>query len=603
MTFSKLLKLFAGVLPALAFVSCSGSGGGDDGTDSGLGTVNVALTDAASDEIDRFEVDVKAIDLVKQDGAVVHALPVTARVDFADLVELAELVNSAIVPAGTYLQAEITLDFTGAEIHIAGAAANATVLNSSGAPLQGTLKMKVELDAKRPLVVSSGLTRFLTIDFDLDASTSVDAGLNTVTVSPVLVAEVELDRHRIQRVRGRLVAVDTGSQSFDLLVRPFRSKESVFGTLPVFTNAETHFEINGVSHEGAGGMAALALLPEGSEVIAVGEFHAGNGSYLALDVLAGSSASGGTMDVVQGHVASRSGNTLTLIGTTVDRPNGTISFNANVAVELTPATTRVNRQFAADILNTGAVSVGQRITAIGTLGGTTGAFVLNPTQSVRLLVTKITGAVKTVSTGGLTLDVQRFDFRPAAAFNFTGTGAPEDDADPKEYRVVTGALNLAGIHAGSPVRLYGFVAPFGFAPPDFEAAALVDVSAVAALMEVIWKSDSDVQFGELGNGKIELDLSDSPLIHHVLRAGEVTDLTQLADVSLEADDDPRVIFAIKDGLTVTVHQDFTAFLEDLTSRLAGGKTARRLCALGHFNDATGELSARVASVVLKSASG
>ncbi len=316
-------------------------------------------------------------------------------------------------------------------------------------------------------------------------------------------AEVELDRHRIQRVRGQLEAVDTGSQSFDLQVRPFRLKESVFGTLPVFTNGETHFEINGVSHQGAGGMAAMALLPEGSEVIAVGEFHASNGSFLALDVLAGSSASGGTMDVVQGHVASRSGNTLTVIGATVDRPNGTISFNANVAVELNPATTRVNRQFAADILNTDAVSVGQRITAIGTLSGSPGAFVLNPTQSVRLMVTKLTGAVKAVFPGALTLDVQRFDFRPAAAFNFTGTGAAGDDADPKEYRVVTGALNLAGLDAGSPVRIYGFVTPFGFAPPDFEAATLVDVSAVAALMEVIWKTDSDVQFGELGNGKID----------------------------------------------------------------------------------------------------
>ncbi len=145
MTFTKLLKLFACILPALAFVSCNGSGSGDDGTGSEVGTVNVALADAASDEIDRFEVDVKAIDLVKTDGAVVHALPVTTRVDFADLVELAELVNSATVPVGTYLQAEITLDFAGAEIHIAGATSNAIVLNSTGGPLQGTLKMKVEL--------------------------------------------------------------------------------------------------------------------------------------------------------------------------------------------------------------------------------------------------------------------------------------------------------------------------------------------------------------------------------------------------------------------------------------------------------------------------
>jgi hypothetical protein len=602
MTFTKLLKLSACLFPVLAFVSCSkGGGGGTGGSDAG--TVNVALADAPSDQLDRFAVDVKAIDLVREDGAVVHALPLTTRVDFADLLEVAELVNSATVPVGTYTQAEITLDFTGAEVHIAELASNASVLDSNGQPLQGILKMKVDLDKKGPLVVFPGLTSLLTIDFNLDASTSIDAVLNTVTVSPILVAEVELDRHRIHRISGQLEAVDVEGRSFDLQVRPFRLKKSVFGTVSVHTDNETSFEINGVSFEGAPGMAALAALPAESEVIAVGEFKAGNGSFEARDVLAGSSASGGTMDVVRGHVTSRSGNTMTLIGATVDRPDGTITFNANVSVDLNPATTHVNRQFTADILNTDAVSVGQRITAIGTLGGSAGTFVLNPTQSVRLLVTKLTGAVKAASPGSLSLDVQRFDFRPASVFNFAGTGAAGNDADPKEYQVDTGALNLTGIDAGSPVGVYGFVTPFGSAPPDFEAATLVDVGDVGAFLVVVWKTDSDVQFSELGNGKIDLDLSDSPLTHHVFRAGEVTDLKHFTDPGIEAKDDKRVVFAIKDGLTVTVHKNFAAFLGDLAARLSNGKTARKLCALGHFDDFTGELTARVAAVVLESASG
>src|SRR5262245_41324213 len=187
---TKLLKLFACFLPLVVFSSCNSSGGDDDGADPGVGTVNVALADAATDEIDRFEVNVKAIDLVKEDGAVVQALPRVARVDFADLVQLAELVNTASVPAGTYTEAEITLDFAGAAVHIAGAATNATVLDANGQPLAGSLKLKVQLDGKRPLVVLANVSRYLIIDFDLDASTTVDTALNTVTVSPVLVAEV-----------------------------------------------------------------------------------------------------------------------------------------------------------------------------------------------------------------------------------------------------------------------------------------------------------------------------------------------------------------------------------------------------------------------------
>jgi len=304
------------------------------------------------------------------------------------------------------------------------------------------------------------------------------------------------------------------------------------------------------------------------------------------------------MDVVTGNVASRNGNTLTLIGATVDRPNGTINFNTNVTVELNPATTRVTREFNVDILNTGAVSVGQRIRATGTLAGST----LNPAQFVRLLVTKITGEVKGIGTGGVAVDVQHFDFRPVGDFNFTGTGAAVD-ADPKEYRVETGSIDLTGIAIGSPVRVFGFVTPFATAPPDFEATSLVDVGNVAALLEVVWKADSDVQFGEMGNGKIDLDLSDSPTIHHVIRAGEVTDLTTFTDVSIHSVTDTRVIYAIKDGLTVTVHKDFNAFVEDLAARLTAGKMARKICALGRFDDATGALSAQVASVVLKAASG
>ena len=120
---------------------------------------------------------------------------------------------------------------------------------------------------------------------------------------------------------------------------------------------------------------------------------------------------------------------------------------------------------------------------------------------------------------------------------------------------------------------------------------------------MVWKPDSDVQFGEVGNGRIELDLADSPLIHHVVRAGQLTDLSKLAEVGVEAEESTRVVFAIKDGLTVTVHKEFPAFLEDLIDRLEAGKTARRIYALGHFDDTTGTLSARAVSVVLKSASG
>jgi KamA family protein len=63
------------------------------------------------------------------------------------------------------------------------------------------LTVDLIFDSKRRLVVAPGLPRILTLDFDLDASTEVDAGANTVKVSPVLFVDMDLQRPHVRRVR------------------------------------------------------------------------------------------------------------------------------------------------------------------------------------------------------------------------------------------------------------------------------------------------------------------------------------------------------------------------------------------------------------------
>ena len=69
----------------------------------------IGLTDADGDFLS-YSVDVVSLTLTKADGAIVETLPMRQRVDFADLVDLTELVTAATIPNGDYVGASIRLD-------------------------------------------------------------------------------------------------------------------------------------------------------------------------------------------------------------------------------------------------------------------------------------------------------------------------------------------------------------------------------------------------------------------------------------------------------------------------------------------------------------
>jgi uncharacterized protein DUF4382 len=587
--------LLLGLLP----IGCSNSGGSASGGASAKsGTLEISLADASSDQIDRFEVDLKAIDLVKKNGAIVHALPITTRVDFAELVDVAEILDTITVPLGSYIEADLTLDFSAAAIHIAGAANPATALTENGAPLTGVLTVKIQLDAQRPLVIAPGLTHLLTFDFDLDASTTVDVGANTVTVSPVLVADIDLERPRVHRVRGPLEQVNVDGGNFFIDLHPFRVKESRFGSLQVFAATDTDFEVNGIPYVGLAGLEAMASLDRFTGVIAEGGYL-NDGRFVATSVVAGSGVPGGTLDVVRGHVTSRTGNDLTVIGADLDRSQGSVTFNTNVSIHLNAGVTRVIRELSQSPFSIDDISVGQKIVAFGTISGSVGALVLDPVQQVRMLRTKLTGKVKSTGAGGLTMEVQLIGLRQPSIFNFAGTGPAGFPADPADYQVATGSINLAGLQAGSPIRVFGFVTHFGTAPPDFEALSVVDVSGVGALMEIVWQaSGTHQQFQTLSAEKMVFDLTDSPTTHHVVRALAVTDLSQLSATTLSpASADPG-FYVVSEAGTVSVFKLFADFVNHIQARLADGKRVKRLCSLGHFDDGSVEMKSMVVSVVI-----
>ena len=127
------------------------------------------------------------------------------------------------------------------------------------------------------------------------------------------------------------------------------------------------------------------------------------------------------------------------------------------------------------------------------------------------------------------LDLQTIENWPVSIYNFTGNGPAA--VTPASYMVDTGTLALpAGTTAGSPLQIVGLVAPFGSAPPDFNATAIHAESSAPARLQVDWTSaGTTTPFATLTAAGLTIDLADPALTSAVIRIGsETIDMKTLA---------------------------------------------------------------------------
>lgn len=492
--FARGMRLSVLILAGLVLTACGG--GSSDATNvTGSGAVVVGLTDAEGD-FATYTVDVLSLSLTKANGVVVETLPLATRLDFARYTDLTEFLTAATVPSGIYVKGSMVLDYSNADIWVENAGGEAvrvdTLVDNSGNPLD-RLEVSVRLENRNQLSVVPGVPAHLTLDFDLKASNQVvfDAGgVPSVTVSPVLLAEVNAEHNKTHRLRGSLKAVDTAAGEFELYLRPFRhriaDRQHHFGELSVATDNETMFEIDGTSYQGEAGLAVMEMLTQFSAVSVEGDIHLDPRRFLAGQVYAGSSVPGGDRDVVRGSVVARDGDSLTVRGATLLRRDGAVSFNDTVTVQLADST-RVGKQLSMEPAATGDVSVGQRVTVFGTVtNADTRSLEMDAANGyLRMELSAVRGT--RVALAGIpeqplpfVVDVMTINGRNVALYDFSGTGSdPSSDTDPTHYEVDTGALELSAIAADAPLALRGHVTPFGQAPLDFVAQTIVDRSAVA----------------------------------------------------------------------------------------------------------------------------
>jgi hypothetical protein len=519
-------------------------------------------------------VDVVSLSLEKANGDTVETLPLRQRVDFAELVGLTELVTAATIPNGTYGGASITLDYADADVTVElnGDPVEATVLDANGNAL-GVTTLDIRLDDANHVIIAPGQPSLLQLDFDLAASHQVDITTDPVTAfaSPFVVATV-------LRVRGPLVSVNTNASSYIIDLRPFNHPSARLGMFTVETTFATAFEIDGVEYEGAVGLAQLAGKPAGTHTAAFGVLDLQDRSFTAEAVLAGDSVPGARFDVVRGDIT-------VLIGpdTIVARDGG-----------------------GRNLLRPGAISVGQRIHAFGevTATPTVETLALDATEGrVRMNLTHLSGSVIAANPGLVALDLFAIDGCRPAIFDFAGTGvSPASDADPDNYEVATGSLGILGLTPDSPVRVFGFVTPFGFAPPDFVGRTVVDFSGIRAVLGVGWGGDgTTAPFLAMGPDGLVVDAEnpDLGLRHHLKIRPRIWDITAFASPVTVAPATGRTLFALGEPGSVEVFAEWERFVERLTEKLNGGSTAQAMFASGAFDVGSTTLTANYLAVALK----
>jgi hypothetical protein len=608
--------------------------------DSGFGIAWVTLTDTPGD-FTAYVVTVDSITLTGVANGVITAVATPEVVDFTKLSDISELWSSASVPNDTYTSATITLDYTTANIAVMvnGAPQKATVLGPTGAAVT-TVSTVVNFDPVNRMVVvptlSSSSAQRLAIDFNLPASNVVNLATNpaTVTVNPFFTVSTSSPDTKPIRVRGPLINSSVNVGTYTVYVRPFFDEVDSLGSLTIFNDANTIYQLNGSTYTGSPGLSALSQTSAGTTMTAAYVNFVPTatlnpavtaGKFNAYYVVGGSTLEDFYTQGLEGDVIARSGNTLTLRGATLQLNDGTsVYLETPDSVLLVGPSTIVTSEdnTALTGLNYNSIAVGQHVIARGiyelpasgvTTLDATGSSATN-TGSVRLISTHIVGALVSTAADSLALNLQTIQNWPVSIFNFAGNGASAaQDSIPSSYVVNTGSLTIPAAAAGDPLWVTGITAPFGSAPPDFLASSVNAESAVAASLQVTWGAGGTITpFAALSSTGLSIDLANANYAAGFIRIGsESIDLTSLPA-------SPQIVPAVPPAATpglpavylplfavgnpaattgISVFNNFSTFATTLTTSIVAASPAVTFVANGLYDRTSNTFTASSIDVV------
>lgn len=596
------LAALTSVLFAFNLSGCGQDNSNSNNNATDNGEVIIGLTDAQGD-FAHYIVNVKSITLTKANGAEVNTQALNTQVDFAQYTDMTEFFTAATIPSGRYIKATLVLDYSSANIQVEDPSGNIVpankVVDSSGNPVT-ELTVSVRLEGRRALTIVPGIPSHLSLDFDLNASNKVEFDANnnaTVTVEPILIADLIPLKDKPYRLRGLLDGVNVANNSFVVMVRPFLHsvavKENRFGKINVSTNANTTYEIDGVATGGSAGLEKLSQLSALSPIVVIGEmnFKANPRVFTATEVLAGSSVPGANSDSVIGNVLKIDNGVLTVKGMVLPQGGGAAKFNTAVIINISDAT-EVHKQYEAEPIHTAAeIAVGQKLRIHGTLGGTTET----PTLAAKRLIMVLTHIAGThldiAHTGAnniLTMDLARIDGRPVGEFTFT-------NVNPKLFTVDVETLDIQNLSGTMPIRARGF---FNTSGANFTSKTLVEfpnlpIGMTETRLIASWRPEGTATPFNTVTGGIS---PNAPLYTHL--TGGLTYPTLLTITGLSPD---LGVYTIKENGTITIHAAFADWLSDLNTKLSTN-LAQSYYASGHYNESSATLAAASMGIVLKPAS-
>jgi hypothetical protein len=628
-----LFRLLAvAAIAGAAGVSGCGGGSGSPMSSSWAtanGVAMVTLTDAPGDFLS-YKLTVVSLKLTSANGTTIETLPAATNVDFAQLVDLSEVITARQVPTGTYTGVSMTVDYTGATIVVDDGAGGLTVpaanimngaTSSALVSPNSQLTLTLKLASNAPLVISDHAVANLALDFNLSASNTVAPGsitsstpasAVTVAVQPTLSASLTPDSSKQIRVRGKLVSVDTSGNSYTVNVRPFHdAMDDDRGQVVVHTTATTSFTLSGTTYTGSAGLTALAALGAGTLTAATGTFDTKTETFTATQVFAGTSVPGAGLDSVEGTVIARSGNVLTVSHAWTDeRDRDDEQFSPKIAVTVA-STTTVTEDGRSGSFGIQDISVGQHLQVFGTFGtDSSGNRTLDASSgSARLMLTPLWGQFISSASGVVTVKLQSLGGIDPAMLNFAGTGSSAaNDATASAYQVsVPVTLPIPTLTPGSPIPFLGFVRPFGSAPPDFSAVIPVDFLTTNALLLLEWNSPSaanplpsvaDPFAAPLSASHVVITQSTLQIaLVHMIRIGpeQLDPATVSTGLSFVPSTTAPMSFAIAhvapDGShTVDSFTSFADFVTALSADLTGMTAVRAIAAEGTYDQTSGVLT-------------
>jgi hypothetical protein len=584
------------------------------------GTPVISFHESSGSNVDfaSYRVSIDSITLTDTNNNVITPLLSVESVDLVALNGHAELLEAPAVPSGTYKSASVTFDYSVASVwaNLNGGAVGAVPLNTKGLGL-GAVTVGVTFDPQHQLVVTNNQSVRLAIDFDLAASTSIDASSSPpkVTVRPfVVVSPAPLDA-TVMRARGLLVTVPSGTSTFVMNMRPLQDLVSALGALHVEVDANTYYNINGVSYSGSAGLSVVNGLTENTIMVAYGTLTDLSGitpSLHATSVYGGASVESPLQDELTGIVGKRSGDTLTIHGANLRSRLGGNSYANNATATLGSNTIVSQDGVNASGLGLQSISVGQQVIISGQGAvDTAGAITMDATAGqVRLASTRLWGTLTSATPSTATFDVLTLGNFPPSGFTFTGTGAGGQDANPAAYQLDTGTIDLSGM-ATTPAPLLqvdGFVTPFGTAPPDFNATAAVTGAATEQQLVVEWvNGGATAPFTTVGTGGLVVDLANASLgTVHAIRTGPVSldlkDLPASPLITTVGADQSKLVLAVGNNVIssgVSVFNSIGSFASALSTTFNGTNKIFRLVAVGQYNAAANTFVATRISVALQ----